>query len=67
MTSRQREIYNYVVEYIQQHNYAPSVREIAKATRCSATMTHGVLRELEEAGSIKRIGPRAIKILDKGE
>lgn len=67
MTNRQRVIYNYVVEYIQQHNYAPSVREIAKAVKRSPSVVHGILSHLQDTGHIKRIGPRAIEIMDKEE
>ncbi len=45
LTERQREILNYIAEYIQEHNYPPTYQEIADAF--DITSKHGVVRHLE--------------------
>lgn len=67
LTSRQREILNYITEEVIHKNYPPSVREICKKMSLSSSSTvHAHLRALEKKGFIKRdpTKPRAIEILD---
>ena len=67
LTSRQREILNYINEEVMRKNYPPSVREICKKMGLSSSSTvHAHLRALEKKGYIKRdpTKPRAIEILD---
>ena len=63
LTSRQREILNYINEEVMRKNYPPSVREICKKMGLSSSSTvHAHLRALEKKGYIKRdpTKPRAI-------
>ena len=55
LTRRQREIYDFVREFIENHGYSPTVFDIAKRFRLRATSTvteH--LQSLEQAGVIVR-------------
>lgn len=68
LTSRQREILNFINEEVMRKNYPPSVREICKKMGLSSSSTvHVHLRALEKKGFIKRdpTKPRAIEILDQ--
>ena len=65
---RQEEIYGYIKEYIAQHGYPPSVREISRAVGLkSASTVHGYLRQLEERGLLSREArlPRALGLPEK--
>ncbi|RJX24657.1 MAG: transcriptional repressor LexA [Dethiobacter sp.] len=67
LTSRQREILNFINEEVMHKNYPPSVREICQALGLSSSSTvHAHLKALEKKGYIKRdpTKPRAIEILD---
>lgn len=67
LTSRQKEILNFINEEIRHKNYPPSVREICRALGLSSSSTvHAHLKALEKKGYIKRdpAKPRAIEILD---
>lgn len=64
-TGRER-VYNFIVEFIKNNGYAPSVREIYTGTDLSSTLsvyTH--LLKLEDEGKIqmKRQSTRAIKVI----
>lgn len=64
-TSRER-IYNFLVHYIKENGFAPSVKEIASGTGLSSTNTvYNHLKILEMMGKIemKRNSPRAIKLV----
>jgi repressor LexA len=55
LTKRQREILDYLNEFIQQHGYAPSLEEIGKRFGLSSLATvHKHLTNLQEKGFIKR-------------
>src|SRR5262244_2129505 len=55
LTKRQREILDYLQEFIQQHGYAPSLEEIGHRFNLSSLATvHKHLTNLEEKGFIKR-------------
>ena len=55
LTKRQREILDYLNEFIQQHGYAPSLEEIGRRFGLSSLATvHKHLTNLQEKGFIKR-------------
>ncbi len=60
LTKRQREILDYLNEFIQQHGYAPSLEEIGKRFSLSSLATvHKHLTNLQEKGFIKRAWNRS--------
>jgi repressor LexA len=60
LTKRQREILDYLNEFIQQYGYAPSLEEIGRHFSLSSLATvHKHLTNLEEKGSIKRTWNRS--------
>lgn len=66
ITTRQRQILQYIVQHIDMRGYPPTVREIGEAVNLSSSSTvHAHLRTLEDAGLIKRdaVLTRAIKPL----
>src|SRR4026208_2128319 len=55
LTKRQREILDFLNEFIQQHGYAPSLEEIGRRFSLSSLATvHKHLTNLEEKGFIRR-------------
>ena len=50
---RQAEVYNFVCQFISDHGYAPSVREIAAGCGISVCTTQFHLCNLEEQGKIR--------------
>ena len=55
LTKRQREILDYLNEFIQQHGYAPSLEEIGQRFSLSSLATvHKHMTNLESKGFIKR-------------
>ena len=55
LTKRQREILDYLQEFIQQHGYAPSLEEIGRRFSLSSLATvHKHLTNLQEKGCIRR-------------
>lgn len=66
LTPRQREIWDYVVAYVDQHGYPPTVREIGQAVGLASPSTvHAHLANLERAGLLKRdpTKPRALELI----
>jgi repressor LexA len=64
LTSRQKEIYDFLQRMIREKGYAPSIHEIGK--RFKIASTNGVsdhLKALEKKGYIRRAGKRAIEVL----
>src|SRR6478736_4795934 len=60
LTKRQREILDYLNDFIQQHGYAPSLEEIGRRFGLSSLATvHKHLTNLEEKGFIKRAWNRS--------
>ncbi len=60
LTKRQREILDYLNEFIQQHGYAPSLEEIGRRFGLSSLATvHKHLTNLEEKGFIRRLWNRS--------
>jgi repressor LexA len=60
LTKRQREILDYLSDFIQQHGYAPSLEEIGKRFNLSSLATvHKHLTNLQDKGFIKRAWNRS--------
>ena len=60
LTKRQREILDYLNEFIQRHGYAPSLEEIGRRFNLSSLATvHKHLSNLQEKGFIKRAWNRS--------
>lgn len=70
LTNRQEEILTFIKEYIVNHGYPPTIREICKAMGVSSPATvHAHLNNLEKKGFIKKEDTknRAIELLVKNE
>jgi repressor LexA len=68
VTDRQRAILEYLHEYVDQHGYPPTVREIGEAVGLRSPSTvHAHLAQLERAGMLRRdpTKPRAIELTDR--
>ncbi len=68
LTDRQREIYDYLAHYVDDHGYPPTVREIGEAVGLASPSTvHAHLANLERAGLIKRdpTKPRAVELVGR--
>jgi len=60
LTKRQREILDYLTDFIQQHGYAPSLEEIGRRFNLSSLATvHKHLTNLQDKGFIKRAWNRS--------
>ncbi|MGQ0736542.1 MAG: transcriptional repressor LexA [Acidobacteriota bacterium] len=60
LTKRQREILDYLNEFIQQHGYAPSLEEIGRRFSLSSLATvHKHLTNLQDKGFIRRAWNRS--------
>ena len=69
MTRKQQEIYDYIAEYIAQHSYPPSVREICDGVGLRSPSTvHFHLQNMEEKGFLVKDGKaRALTLAQTGE
>lgn len=68
LTARQQEIWNYLVEYVDQHGYPPTVREIGEQVGLASPSTvHAHLANLERAGLLRRdpTKPRALELFGR--
>src|SRR5512134_2229070 len=68
LTTRQQEIWQFLAEYVDEHGYPPTVREIGDAVGLASPSTvHAHLANLERAGLIKRdpTKPRAIELVGR--
>jgi repressor LexA len=68
LTERQRQIFDFLTSYVDQHGYPPTVREIGEAVGLASPSTvHAHLANLERAGLIKRdpTKPRALELVDR--
>ncbi len=68
LTARQQEIWNYLVEYVDQHGYPPTVREIGDHVGLASPSTvHAHLANLERAGLLRRdpTKPRALELIGR--
>jgi repressor LexA len=69
LTGRQREIWSFLVEYVDRHGYPPTVREIGGAVGLASPSTvHAHLANLERAGLLRRdpTKPRALELVGRG-
>lgn len=67
--NRQRQILDFIAQYVQKNGYSPTLQEIAKALGVSSLATvHEHLAAMEKKGVIKKYegAVRGIEILDKG-
>ena len=68
LTGRQREIFDFVSEYVGERGYPPTVREIGEAVGLASPSTvHAHLANLERAGLLKRdpTKPRALELVGR--
>jgi repressor LexA len=66
LSKRQREIFDFVVGYVDLQGYPPTVREIGEAVGLASPSTvHAHLANLERAGYVRRdpTKPRALEVL----
>ena len=69
LTTRQKQILEYIRDCVHKYGYPPSVREICQSVGLSSTSTvHGYLHRLEELGFIRRdpAKNRTIELLNEG-
>ena len=70
LTGRQREIWTFLVEYVDRHGYPPTVREIGEAVGLASPSTvHAHLANLERAGLLRRdpTKPRALELVGRAK
>jgi len=68
LTGRQREIWSFLVDYVDRHGYPPTVREIGSAVGLASPSTvHAHLANLERAGLLRRdpAKPRALELVGR--
>ena len=68
LTARQQEIWQFLVAYVDDHGYPPTVREIGEEVGLASPSTvHAHLANLEKLGLLRRdpSKPRAIEMLDR--
>ena len=68
LSTRQQEIYDFVVAYARKHGYPPTVREIgAEVGLASPSTVHVHLAKLEQAGYLRRdpTKPRALELVGR--
>ncbi len=68
LTGRQREIWSFLVDYVDRHGYPPTVREIGEAVGLASPSTvHAHLANLERAGLLRRdpTKPRALELVGR--
>ena len=66
LTEREKEILQTIIDYIEDNEYVPSVREICDMVGLKSTSTvHGHLKKLKDKGYIERKenSPRAMKVV----
>jgi repressor LexA len=66
LTARQQEIWQFLVGYVDDHGYPPTVREIGEAVGLASPSTaHAHLANLERAGLLRRdpTKPRALELV----
>jgi repressor LexA len=65
LTARQKAIYDFLLKTIREKGFAPSIQEIGKQFKIAST--NGVsdhLKALEKKGYIRRVGKRAIEVVN---
>ncbi|UQS83480.1 transcriptional repressor LexA [Bombilactobacillus thymidiniphilus] len=69
ISAKQFEILQYIYDYLKEHQYPPTVREIGYQVNLSSTSTvHGHLERLEKKGFLRRnpAKPRALELTTDG-
>jgi len=60
LTKRQRQVLDFLTQFIEERGYSPSLQEIAEGIGCSSIATvHKHLAHLEEKGMIRRVANRS--------
>src|SRR3989344_6324489 len=70
ITKKQREVFDFISQYAEKYNYAPSLEEIRVAFDFASVSTpHHYVKKLQEEGYIKKDDnrPRAISVYPCGE
>src|SRR5215831_12397360 len=70
LTPRQRQIWDFLVDYGDRHGYPPTVREIGEAVGLASPSTvHAHLANLERAGLLRRdpTKPRALELVGRAK
>ncbi len=65
LTDRQKAIYDFLLKTIREKGFAPSIHEIGRQFKIAST--NGVsdhLKALEKKGYIRRVGKRAIEVVN---
>ena len=68
LTERQQEIWQYLIQYVDDHGYPPTVREIGEAVGLASPSTvHAHLANLERVGLLRRdpTKPRALELVGR--
>jgi SOS-response transcriptional repressor LexA len=68
LTARQQEIHQFLMTYVDEHGYPPTVREIGDAVGLASPSTvHAHLANLERVGLIRRdpTKPRALEVVGR--
>lgn len=68
LTKKQKKVYDYIVNFINENEYSPTVREICKDIGLSSPATaYGYIEKLRDKGYLESTegAKRAIKIVDK--
>src|SRR6059058_824584 len=68
LTGRQQEIWKFLTDYVDEHGYPPTVREIGGAVGLASPSTvHAHLANLERAGLLRRdpTKPRALELVGR--
>lgn len=66
LTTKQKESYQCIVKFTEEHGFPPTVRELGALLGVSSTSTvSSRIKQLEKSGYIRRVpsSPRAIEIL----
>lgn len=66
MGKRQKQIYDYIKDFIQENQYSPTMREIAKAVELKSVSTvHSHLEKMREKGYIDFVNssPRTLRVM----
>ena len=65
LTDRQREVFDFIIEFRWEHGFVPTIREISAHFKFNIKSAHDHLKALSRKGWIKRAGKgsRAIEIL----
>nr|WP_233167449.1 hypothetical protein [Paenibacillus roseus] len=70
ITPKQKKVLSFIVSFVRQHNYPPTLREIgAELNIASPSTIHGYLTRLQNGGYIRwePSAPRTIRVLVNAE